>query len=1545
MKMKLTTLLFGLLLAVGWTSNASAQMKTNGSIKLQGLTEFSLKDRIDDAGSHNVKLKAPNRAPNRGEGITADATHVYSWYDAITYDWVDANGGSHQNKITEVATNPYQIAYLLGTTYMNPEIPGLKYTAVTAQEHPYPNIEFGWDIPNNARWNYNGNTGLVYGGITIIPDATNQRYISYTEILSISVVSGNTTISSWSYGENGGSFPSGWSLIGSSWALTNDGYLYANTQTRDHAISITGSILTDYENVKVVIVARDYNYNTTGYRRIIVNEETQNLTSGYDGTYTWNIAGSEKMLVTKPIENGYTIFLVKVKDGVGAAPAFTYNWNSGDDNLINYFDTYIEEVQLLTDGTRLNEGTEDAGTMFSYSGELNRFYFIGKGNDYIFGSSESDLNPHLAPTYDMYEEFSPTTTETGDETTDFYSKLLYGNSYNVIHDCRGMNYFQHYFSMSGNNGTDHKSMTNLIFWIPDNRGVYGERDYNEEFLPHVGLYNIILEAEAQPAADYSVDNRMYDVTCDWVSTLNTILDFEVDQQYELWIYIYDENGNPVADQKVGDILENTTTLTYQVPQKPESYTIVYRVKGWPKDATNSPGQDPNGTFFALSNLDPVLIPGYNNFLSLSVDHYESDFAIAEEHNYYRNFLTVDNQNPDNALTAKRIVEGDSAYVLNRFDVALPNQLTEAADLVFAKDGNDITYKIKYANQQYIDDANQAGMSQTLTGYKNLNALGCPTSGVIATISEGGGTIEPPVNYYEKVTSTDDLTDGEYLIVCENNNVALDGSLTDFYNTTTGFTNTISVAPSDNKIESNATTDAATFTITRSGNGYTIRSKSGYYIGNASATNTQIMESQSTQYPNSISISNGNASILYTHTTSGWWSTTYDYYLKYGSASNMQRFAYTTSTSNYQNIQLYKFVNNSTDGLLNGFLDNSTYTQPGIVVFELPWKSINVKLQDESAGTSAGYFMIQSGGRLRFVMPAGFNNASLRFVIHNAPVESNYYDGTFTLTSSTGSTQTITIPSGSSLYGDQDYEAIFTGISSGDVITITGTHTVVNNDNTSTLYNYSPDFKYIHVYVEGGHDGIGMTEALNLAAVKFVDQFNAETKEDKHPKGYGYVLKPKVGDLESGKPDVPVLHAGSVAGGFYSLAEIQGDTKAELTMNVMNSDITMTLSRDPDIYYYTLDRQPNSATTWEELSKLQKRGDDSYQEMYDKLDQYDDQICNPPTDATATWTVERYDDNIMTGEYNDYMSYVPIIWSHGELSTNRRVKWNTEQRHNSYGSPIWKTGVADVVLETATAERQKTASTNWTYEGKECSLYMLDGIKAVATMPTVNNVSYVPYMFRIFVKSKNNKLRGYTQVAQGEGQYDGEHYEGAPIDDPSLQCVWSTYLNETAEALVSKGVTIGITEANGVKTITFTKKKMDRTGGSDANPMGDWDQEDEVNAIFAGLKDIITEANGSMTIDPDDLTIFVRFYYILEGMMPTTNTLRAGDGNPGAGYGAEGSKAPNPATSVDEILYHGEIVSQTYINTQGMQSDKPFDGVNIVVTRYSDGATSVSKVVR
>ena len=59
-------------------------------------------------------------------------------------------------------------------------------------------------------------------------------------------------------------------------------------------------------------------------------------------------------------------------------------------------------------------------------------------------------------------------------------------------------------------------------------------------------------------------------------------------------------------------------------------------------------------------------------------------------------------------------------------------------------------------------------------------------------------------------------------------------------------------------------------------------------------------------------------------------------------------------------------------------------------------------------------------------------------------------------------------------------------------------------------------------------------------------------------------------------------------------------------------------------------------------------------------------------------------------------------------------------------------------------------------------------------------------------------------------------------------------------------------------------------------------------------------------------------------------------------------APIPTsliTEVTDLRDSREAVGVTYTNLAGQVSDKPFTGVNIVVTRYDDGSTRTDKVIR
>lgn len=110
MKKTLSILVFTLLLAVGWTNSASAQKldlgkpwyasafftkmhqptMDNGKTAQTVEVNFDNQEILFDSpnGAKVNRSKAPKRA---NYTVTANATHVKSWYDAKHYTWYDAD--------------------------------------------------------------------------------------------------------------------------------------------------------------------------------------------------------------------------------------------------------------------------------------------------------------------------------------------------------------------------------------------------------------------------------------------------------------------------------------------------------------------------------------------------------------------------------------------------------------------------------------------------------------------------------------------------------------------------------------------------------------------------------------------------------------------------------------------------------------------------------------------------------------------------------------------------------------------------------------------------------------------------------------------------------------------------------------------------------------------------------------------------------------------------------------------------------------------------------------------------------------------------------------------------------------------------------------------------------------------------------------------------------------------------------------------------------------------------------------------------------------
>lgn len=159
---------------------------------------------------------------------------------------------------------------------------------------------------------------------------------------------------------------------------------------------------------------------------------------------------------------------------------------------------------------------------------------------------------------------------------------------------------------------------------------------------------------------------------------------------------------------------------------------------------------------------------------------------------------------------------------------------------------------------------------------------------------GGGETGGKTNYFVKITSAPADWSGEYLIVCEEGNVAFDGSRT----TLDAVSNTVSVtiSKSNSKIEATDALLKSTFTINADG---TIQSKSGYYIGQTSDANG-LQSSTSASYTNTLSFTDsGDFTVV-----SG------NAYLRYNATSGQTRFRYFKSSSytGQTAIQLYKLEN-------------------------------------------------------------------------------------------------------------------------------------------------------------------------------------------------------------------------------------------------------------------------------------------------------------------------------------------------------------------------------------------------------------------------------------------------------------------------------------------------------------------------------------------------------------------------------------------------------------------------------------------------------------
>ena len=153
-------------------------------------------------------------------------------------------------------------------------------------------------------------------------------------------------------------------------------------------------------------------------------------------------------------------------------------------------------------------------------------------------------------------------------------------------------------------------------------------------------------------------------------------------------------------------------------------------------------------------------------------------------------------------------------------------------------------------------------------------------------------------YFDKVTKTADITDGQYLIVYEEGSVALDGSLETLDHTN----NSKEVILNNSRIEvqdsQNEGLEVSVFTINVSKG--TLKSASGLYIGTIGFSNALGQSEDEEKYKNTFSI-DGNGNAIIQADFEGSYMC-----LKYNNTADQCRFRYYNSSSQ-KPICLYKMV--------------------------------------------------------------------------------------------------------------------------------------------------------------------------------------------------------------------------------------------------------------------------------------------------------------------------------------------------------------------------------------------------------------------------------------------------------------------------------------------------------------------------------------------------------------------------------------------------------------------------------------------------------------
>ena len=430
-------------------------------------------------------------------------------------------------------------------------------------------------------------------------------------------------------------------------------------------------------------------------------------------------------------------------------------------------------------------------------------------------------------------------------------------------------------------------------------------------------------------------------------------------------------------------------------------------------------------------------------------------------------------------------------------------------------------------------------------------------------------------------------------------------------------------------------------------------------------------------------------------------------------------------------------------------------------------------------------------------------------------------------------------------------------------------------------------------------------------LKLYDNFRVSVEENYHPAQYVYYVTLKTAvpfalndegtetsqDATSNTVSVPVYKTGMTMTPLTA-QQVENDVDHSAPAGT-TFDLNARYSSKSEILGYYIYRWADTETAASARSIYANNGDDASPQgqagnqgtyypvaMNSDFTSRTENFGSDFADVTAS-----FQDNYVfdQAEKGDTYTYAPVVELFAPQQAVELPSGDDREDYNTYGGPQQMSAGGVITIIPGTP---KANESTFVAEAYDTDVY--------TTAPKCKYY-YIPLTINVDLPNENEyeiyKVRAWRQI---DTQWLGEmQAQSGRVSNDYLYDTIDEGANEDADVLI--GTTSSDGNANHFKGL-FGAKALSSGESFDVNFI--------VRVYF-------TKKNASKAGAE---------YYIAEKQQTVTITDQV-------------------ITGIVNVKGEKQVAGVKYYNVAGMESDKPFSGVNIVVTRYTDGSTSTSKVLK